>query len=122
MIGAIKIYNGNGELKEEITPEKAKEIYNKNNEADWLLSPSERRHWLGLKLDDPLPKKGHRPRWLNKKYKKQIPTYETTCIICKKKTMKASKEAKYCGAYCYGVSRRKTSNEKYQRLKKAKRN
>ena len=117
MIGAIKIYDGNGVLKEEIPAEKAKEYYNKHNEADWLLSPSERRHWKGLKLDDPLPKKEHRPRWLNKKYKKQLPVYETICMICKKKTMKASKEAKYCGSYCYGVSRRKKSRELYEKKK-----
>lgn len=117
MISGIKIYDGNGVLKTEISPEKAKKIYNQNNRSNWCLSPTERQWWKGLKLDDPLPKKQHTPRWLSKKYKKQIPTYQIKCVICKTEVMKASKEAKYCGANCYGVDRRKKSNQRYQKKK-----
>ncbi|MDG1315632.1 MAG: hypothetical protein P8P29_08940 [Flavobacteriaceae bacterium] len=121
MISSIRIYDGDGVLKEEISPEKAKEIYNENNKENWCLSPTERQWWSGFKLEDPNPyiKKGLQP-WKKRKYKKQRQVYETTCIICKKKTMKASKEAKYCGEYCYGVSRRQKSNEQYQKAKKLK--
>ena len=117
MIHGIKIYKGDGSLKVELSSDQALQHYNQNNESDLVLSPSERHWWKGFKLDDPLPKK-HKPHWLPKKYKEQLPVYETICIICKKKTMKASKEAKYCGTNCYGISRRKASNEKYQRMKK----
>ena len=120
MIHGIKIYKGDGTLKEELSSEKALQHYNKNNESNWVLSPSERHWWKGLKLDD-LPKKSsHKPRWLQKTYKKQIPTYKVTCTICGKETVKVSQDAKYCGTYCYGVSRRKSNNERYHRMKNQK--
>ena len=119
MISGIKIYDGNGTLKEEISPEKANEIYNEHNKENWCLSPTERQWWSGFKLEDPNPyvKKGLRP-WIKRKYKKQLPTYTINCVICNKEVIKASQDAKYCGSYCYGVSRRKKSNEQYQRMKK----
>ena len=119
MINSVKIYDGNGTLKEEITSEKAKELYNKQNKNNWCLSPTERQWWSGFKLEDPNPyvKKGFQP-WKKRKYKKQKQVYETTCRICKKKTMKANKGAKYCGEYCRGVNRRQKSNKQYQKAKK----
>lgn len=119
MINEIKIYKGDGSLKEIVTQDKAIEMYNEQNKEEWTLSPSERHWWKGLKLDDPLPRVSkHDPRWMPKKYKKQIPTYKVKCIICDKETMKASKDAKYCGSYCYGVNRRKIANKNYSNRRK----
>jgi len=122
MINAIKIYDGNGELKKEITAEKAREIYNETNKEDWCLSPSERIKWNGFKLDDTekpgrYERKGLQP-WIKRKHKvnKQ---YEITCSVCNKKTTKASMDAKYCGKQCYGIARRKAGNKKYKQRKGA---
>lgn len=55
MINSVKIYDGNGTLKEEITPEKAKELYNEQNKDNWCLSPTERQWWNRFKLEDSTP-------------------------------------------------------------------
>lgn len=119
MISSIRIYDGDGVLKEEISPEKAKEIYNENNKENWCLSPTERQWWSGFKLEDPNPyiKKGIQP-WIKRTYKKRLPEYKSTCIICGKETMKVSQDAKYCGTYCYGVSRRTKAKKQYERRMK----
>ena len=49
MISGIKIYDKNGILKEEISSEKAVDLFNENNKADWSLSPSQRKTWDGFK-------------------------------------------------------------------------
>ena len=56
MITGIKIYDGNGILKEEISSEKAVDLFNENNKADWSLSPSQRKTWDGFKTKKGIPK------------------------------------------------------------------
>ena len=122
MIGAIKIYDGSGKLKEEITSEKAREIYNEQNKENWCLSPSERTHWNRLRVDETekrsrYDRKGLQP-WIKRKHKvnKQ---YEITCSVCNKKTTKASMDAKYCGKQCYAIARRRASHKKHKQKKGA---
>lgn len=118
MINEIKIYDGEGVLKEKINSEKAKELYNENNRENWDLSPSQRRVWNAFKVDNPNPyiKKGLQP-WIKRNYKKRLPEHKSICIICGKETMKVSQDAKYCGASCYKISRRTKAKEQYNKQK-----
>jgi len=49
MISRIKIYDGNGILKEEISQEKALNLFNEYNKKEWSLSSSQRKTWEGFK-------------------------------------------------------------------------
>ena len=49
MISGIRIYDGNGVLKEEISSEKALHLYNETNKTSWALSPTEKKTWVGFK-------------------------------------------------------------------------
>ena len=49
MISGIRIYDGNGVLKEEISSEKALHLYNETNKTSWALSPTEKKTWIGFK-------------------------------------------------------------------------
>ena len=51
MISGIKIYDRKGVLKEEISREKAMNLYNENNKKVWCLSPTERNTWKRLKAE-----------------------------------------------------------------------
>ena len=120
MISGIKIYLPDGTLKEEISKEKALDLYNETNKENWCLSSTERVHWNRLKVDDiekpgRYERKGLQP-WIKRNHKvnKQ---HEITCKICNEKTMKASVDAKYCGKQCYGIARRRAANKKYKQRK-----
>ena len=49
MISGIKIYDGNGILKEELSEEEALVLFNENNKKEWSLSSSQRKTWEGFK-------------------------------------------------------------------------
>ena len=49
MITGIKIYDGNGILKEELSEEEALNLFNENNKKEWSLSSSQRKTWDGFK-------------------------------------------------------------------------
>jgi len=49
MISGIKIYDGNGILKEEISSKKAVDLFNENNKKEWSLSSTQRKTWEGFK-------------------------------------------------------------------------
>jgi len=49
MISRIKIYDGNGILKEEISQEKALNLFNEYNKKEWSLSSTQRKTWEGFK-------------------------------------------------------------------------
>ena len=49
MISGIRIYDGNGVLKEEISKEKALHLYDEANKTSWALSPTEKKTWVGFK-------------------------------------------------------------------------
>lgn len=116
MINEIKIYDGKGNLKEQISPEKARKLYNEQNKENWCLSPTERQWWNGFKLEDIVrPTNKGRQSWIKRTYKKQLPKHKSICIICGKETIKISPDAKYCGTYCYGVSRRTKAKKQYHK-------
>ena len=50
MISGIKIYDGNGILKEELSKEEALNLFNENNKKEWSLSSSQRKTWEGFKI------------------------------------------------------------------------
>ena len=49
MISGIKIYDKNGILKEEISQEKALNLFNEYNKKEWSLSSTQRKTWEGFK-------------------------------------------------------------------------
>ena len=49
MISRIKIYDVNGILKEEISQEKALNLFNEYNKKEWSLSSTQRKTWEGFK-------------------------------------------------------------------------
>ena len=49
MISGIKIYDGNGILKEELSEKEALNLFNENNKKEWSLSSSQRKTWEGFK-------------------------------------------------------------------------
>jgi len=119
MISGIKIYNGNGTLKQEISKEKAKQLYNDNNRDAWDLSPTERKRWNSLITEDPTPyissgngnRNGIKP-WIkrNHKWNKQ---YKLKCVICEKEIIRANSQAKTCSNEC--------KNARYRIMRKERR-
>ena len=55
MISGIKIYKGDGTLKQEINQAEARELYNETNKSAWELSPTERRHWDNMTVKENQP-------------------------------------------------------------------
>ena len=56
MISGIKIYDGNGILKEEISQKRALNLFNEYNKKEWSLSSSQRKTWEGFKTKKGIPK------------------------------------------------------------------
>ena len=51
MISGIKIYDRKGVLKEEISRERAINLYNESHKKIWSLSPTEKNAWKRLKAE-----------------------------------------------------------------------
>ena len=109
MINGIKIYNKDGILKQEISSEKARQLYNDSNKGDWELTPTQRRVWNGIRVEDKentgYIKTGLQV-WVKRKYKKRVIRHKVICLVCKKETLKASPTAKYCSRNCFDINRR----------------
>ena len=100
MISRIKIYLPDGTLKEEISKEKALELYNETNKENWYLSPTERRHWNNMLTKEP---KDTSPKGLQvwiKRTHKVNKKHTIKCIVCNKEVVKSSIATKYCGIKC----------------------
>ena len=112
MISGIKIYKGDGTLKQEINQAEARELYNETNKSAWELSPTERRHWdnMTVKETQPYEYKGLRP-WIKRSYKwnKQ---YKLKCIMCKKEMIKANSKALICSTTCKNAHLREERKNK----------
>ena len=117
MISGIKIYRSDGTLKEEISEEKARELYNETNKENWSLTPTERRHWNNMLTKEPkdTSPKGLQP-WIKRTHKVKK-RYKIKCSVCNTEVVKSSIDAKYCGKQCYGVARRRMANKNYKQRK-----
>jgi len=123
MIHGVKIYKGDGTLKEEISSEKARELYNDRNRIDWELSDSERLRWDRQKFienpKEPYQTKGLQPG-INRNYKKHKATYKIVCKICKTEKLMANQNAKFCSSECQSIQRNLKAKKLYQTRQKFK--
>ena len=106
MISGIKIYDGNGNLKEEIPADKAAKLYNDQNKEAWDLSPTERKRWNSLVTEDAIPyeRKGIRP-WIKRTHK-ITKRFKLNCVVCDKEMVKASPRALVCNETCRNIRNR----------------
>lgn len=123
MIHGVKIYKGDGTLKEEISSEKARELYNDRNRGDWELSDTQRSHWDRQKLienpKEPYSKQGLQPG-INRNYKKHEAIYKIICKVCNTEKMMASRTAKFCSSECQSIQRNLKAKKLYQTRQKFK--
>ncbi len=106
-IGCIKIYDGEGNLKEEISAKQATKLHEKN----YVISKTARlriKHFLLEEEEDT-----YKPYVHGRKSVFRDAKYEVTCALCNKKVMRRSEEAVYCGQKC----RQKQANNRARELR-----
>ena len=93
-IGAIKIYDGNGNLKDEISAEDATIRYQKYYE----LSDNERKKFDRLNSDDYI--ETYQPWIYGKSRVMREAKHEIVCVVCFKKVKMRSEKAIFCSSKC----------------------
>ena len=105
-IGAVKIFDANGNLKKFITSEEATKMHSKY----YVLSPNERKLFDRFKGTEKIKK--YQPWIYGRSRVVREAKYKVTCPVCQQTAMRRSEKAVFCSRKC----NYKNSNDKARGL------